>query len=271
MAWVTGWCFVLGNIIITLSVNFGTTLFLIGCINIFTTDGMVLDPNDPAGVAMIPGQVGIFDNSQPYQVWLIFLAITLLCNFISAFGNKWLPILDTCTIPFTFVGVLAIIITVLAVAAEGRNNASYVFGGFEPISGWSPPGWAFCVGLLHAAYATSATGMVVSMCEEVRKPATQVPKAMVGALLMNFACGLVFLIPLCFVLPDLMAFINDPYAQPLPVILSSAVGSQGGAFALTVPIIILGILCGTSCTTAASRCTWAFARYVSRTMLVNLC
>lgn len=260
MAWITGWCFVLGNIIITLSVNFGTTLFIIGCVNIFTTTSMVADPSDPTGVATIEAQVGIFDDSKPYQIWLIFLAITLVCNAISALGNKWLPILDTCAVPFTFAGVLAIIVTVLAVAAEGRRSASYVFGGFDPISGWTPPGWAFCVGLLHAAYATSATGMVVSMCEEVQKPATQVPKAMVGALLLNFTCGFIFLVPLCFVLPDLMAFVTDPYAQPLPVILSAAIGNQAGAFVLTVPIIILGIICGTGCTTAASRCTWAFAR-----------
>lgn len=30
LAWICGWAFVLGNIIITLSVNFGTALFFIG-------------------------------------------------------------------------------------------------------------------------------------------------------------------------------------------------------------------------------------------------
>lgn len=49
-------------------------------------------------------------------------------------------------------------------------------------------------------------------------------------------------------------------AQPLPYILRSAVGNETGAFLLTLPIIILGIFCGTGCTTAASRCVWAFAR-----------
>ncbi|EGP82673.1 unnamed protein product [Zymoseptoria tritici ST99CH_3D1] len=243
MAWITGWCFVLGNIIITLSVNFGTTLFIIGCVNIF---------QDGEGT-------GIW-TPQPYQTWLVFVAITFVCNTVSALGNKWLPILDTCTIPFTFVGVLAIIVSVLAIAAGGRRDPSFGFGGFEPISGWTPPGWAFCIGLLHAAYATSATGMVVSMCEEVQKPATQVPKAMVGALFMNFCCGFIFLVPLCFVLPDLNVFPADVFAQPLPVILRFSIGNEAGAFILTVPIIILGVLCGTSCTTAASRCTWAFAR-----------
>ena len=96
------------------------------------------------------------------------------------------------------------------------------------------------------------------MCEEVRQPASQVPKAMVGALILNMICGIIFLVPIVFVLPDIADVVTS--SQPLPAILSSAIGNEGGAFALTIPIIVLGILCGTSCTTAASRCTWAFAR-----------
>lgn len=102
--------------------------------------------------------------------------------------------------------------------------------------------------------------MILSMCEEVRRPATQVPKAMCAALALNWLCGFVFLIPLMFVLPAITDVISDPYGQPLPFILRSAVGSEGGAFALTLPIIVLGILCGTACTTASSRAIWAFAR-----------
>lgn len=98
------------------------------------------------------------------------------------------------------------------------------------------------------------------MSEEVKNPATQVPKAMIGATVMNFLIGFVFLVPLVFVLPDIQAFINDPYAQPVPVILRSAVGNEVGAFVLALPLILLGVLCGTSCTTATSRCIWAFAR-----------
>ncbi|KAK3683144.1 hypothetical protein LTR37_020531 [Vermiconidia calcicola] len=243
MSWINGWSFTLGNVIITLSVNFGTTLLLLGCINIF---------KDAEGN-------GIF-LSAPYQTWLIFLAITLITNMISSLGNRWLAMLDTITVVFTFLGVFAIIICGHAIAAEGRRNAAWVFGGFEVSSGWSPPGWAFCVGLLHAAYATSATGMVISMCEECVDPARQVPKALVGALGLNWLCGFIFLVPLSFLLPDIATVVNDPSAQPLPVILRSAIGNEGGAFALTVPIIILGILCGTSCVTASSRCVWAFAR-----------
>lgn len=42
--------------------------------------------------------------------------------------------------------------------------------------------------------------------------------------------------------------------------MSYGVDNQGGAFALTIPIIVLGICCGVGTTTASSRCTWAFIR-----------
>ena len=81
---------------------------------------------------------------------------------------------------------------------------------------------------------------------------------MVGTIILNMICGFIFLVPLCFVLPEIADLIV--LAQPFPAIMASAVGNQGGAFALTVPFLVLGIICGTGCTTASSRCTWAFAR-----------
>ena len=76
-SWICGWAYVVGNILITLAVNFGTTLFIVGCINVFET----VD-----GENVFPAEV--------YQVYLIFVALTLLCNAISSLGNKWLPHLD---------------------------------------------------------------------------------------------------------------------------------------------------------------------------------
>lgn len=98
------------------------------------------------------------------------------------------------------------------------------------------------------------------MCEEVQEPSTQVPKAMVGTIIINTVCGLLFLIPLVFVLPDIDELVALVSGQPVPNIIKSAVGSSGGAFGLLVPLLVLAIICGVGCTTASSRCTWAFAR-----------
>lgn len=239
-AWTCGWLYMVGNVTITLAVNFGTTLFLVGCINVFeAADG------------------GLVFAGDPWQVFLVFLAITFLCNAVSALGNKWLPILDTFAIFWTFAGVVAIIVCVLAMAKEGRHDAKWVFTHFEVNSGWTP-GWSFMVGLLHAAYATSSTGMIISMCEEVRAPAEQVPKAMVLTVCINTVAGLMFMIPLVFVLPDIQELILS--AQPVPVIIKAAVGNSGGAFGLLIPLLVLALICGIGCTTATSRCVYAFAR-----------
>jgi len=81
-AWICGWAYVLRNITITLAVNFGTTLFLIGCVNIF---------QDSEGN-------GVWAATN-WQTYLTFLGITLLCNATSSLGNRWLPYLDVCILP----------------------------------------------------------------------------------------------------------------------------------------------------------------------------
>lgn len=98
------------------------------------------------------------------------------------------------------------------------------------------------------------------MCEETQQPATQVPKAMVGTIVLNMIMGIVFLVPLLFVFPDQAMLAALASGQPVPTIIKSAVGHAGGAFALFIPLLVLGIICGIGCTTAASRCTWAFSR-----------
>ncbi|GJC77279.1 polyamine transporter TPO5 [Colletotrichum liriopes] len=160
-SWICGWLYVVGNITITLAVNFGTALFFVACINVFETE---------PGVGVLAGE--------PYQVFLIFLGLTFLCNAVSSLGNKWLPMLDA---------------------------------------------------------------LVLTVC-------------------LNTLAGLLFLIPLVFVLPDITYLINLANGQPVPAIIKDAMGTSGGAFGLLVPLMVLAILCGIGCTTAASRCTWAFAR-----------
>lgn len=98
------------------------------------------------------------------------------------------------------------------------------------------------------------------MCEEVRQPATQVPKAMVLTVIINTFAGLFFMVPLVFVLPDIKQLLALQSGQPVPAIIKSAVGSAGGAFGLLIPLLVLALECGIGCTTAASRATWAFAR-----------
>lgn len=98
------------------------------------------------------------------------------------------------------------------------------------------------------------------MCEEVRQPAIQVPRAIVGGVTLNMVAGLAFLLPIAFVLPEISTLASIPSGQPVPTILKSATRNSAGAFCLLIPLLVLGLICGIGCVTATSRCTWAFAR-----------
>ena len=76
-AYLCGWSYFLGTVIITLSVNFGTSLFIIGCVNVFTD-------SEGNGIWV----------AEKYHIVLLFFAVTLTCNAIAALLNRWLPILD---------------------------------------------------------------------------------------------------------------------------------------------------------------------------------
>jgi len=83
LSWICGWAYVVGNITITLAVNFGSALFIISCVNVFEKS---------------PG-VGIWEASA-WETWLVFVAITLFCNAVSSLGNRWLALVDVRKVSF---------------------------------------------------------------------------------------------------------------------------------------------------------------------------
>lgn len=102
--------------------------------------------------------------------------------------------------------------------------------------------------------------MVASMCEEVQNPEREVPKAIVLSVAAAGVTGVIYLIPILFVLPDVQMLLNVPSGQPIGTVFKTVTGSAGGGFGLL--FLILGILffAGIGALTAASRCTYAFAR-----------
>jgi amino acid transporter len=148
----------------------------------------------------------------------------------------------------------------LLVMAPARHSGAFVFGNFDAsASGWVP-GWAFFVGLLESAYTLTGYGMVAAMCEEVHNPDREVPKAMVLSVAAAGVTGLFWLVPILFVLPDVQTLLTVATGQPMPLLFKMVTGSAGGGFGLL--FLILGVLffAGVGSLTAASRCTYAFAR-----------
>ncbi|KAF7187605.1 Amino-acid permease BAT1 [Pseudocercospora fuligena] len=236
-SWITGWLNLVGNWTVTLSINFSGAQLILSAIGLWREDW----------------------SANEWQTVLMFWAWMLVCFAVNAFGSKYLDLINKICIYWTAASVLIIIVTLLAMSDNYRSG-EFVFAHYDASeSGW-PDGWAFFVGLLQAAYTLTGYGLVASMCEEVQNPAREVPKAMVLSVAAAGITGIIYLIPLLFVLPDIQTLLDVASGQPIGTLFKIVTGSAGGGFGLL--FLILGILffAGVGALTASSRCTYAFAR-----------
>ena len=82
--------------------------------------------------------------------------------------------------------------------------------------------------------------MVASMCEEVQNPEREVPKAIVLSVAAAGITGVIYLIPILFVLPDVQLLLEVANGQPIGLLFKTVTGSAAGGFGLL--FLILGIL-----------------------------
>ncbi|KAK0715549.1 amino acid/polyamine transporter I [Lasiosphaeris hirsuta] len=237
LSFITGWTWLIGNWTITLSVNFGFASLIAACIALFHPEFVI----------------------EPYQLLLIFYAITLLTFVIVAFGNRLLPMVDTFCAIFTALSIFITLVCLSTKAEVGRNSPAETLGHYDnTLSGWG--GFSFFIGILPAAYTFSAIGMVSAMAEECGDPAVKLPKAIALCVPVGGIAGLFFIIPICATMPSLEYILGAPVGQALPYIFAAVMGSPAGGMGLTLLVLIITFFCSVSITVAASRCTWAFAR-----------
>ncbi|KAF8544571.1 putative GABA permease [Trichophaea hybrida] len=236
-SWITGWLTLVGNWTVTTSINFSGGQLILSAIALWRED-------------WAPNQ---------WQTILMFWCVMVVCMLVNIFGAKYLDFINKVCIYWTAASVIIIMVTLLAMA-DTKRNAEFVFTHYDAsASGW-PSGWAFFVGLLQAAYTLTGYGMVAAMCEEVQQPEREVPRAMVLSVAAAGITGVIYLIPILFVLPNVADLLGVANGQPIGLLFKTVTGSASGGFGLL--FLILGILffAGVGALTAASRCTYAFAR-----------
>ncbi|PFH50108.1 hypothetical protein AMATHDRAFT_145964 [Amanita thiersii Skay4041] len=239
-SWINGWLTMVGVWTVSLSVTFGTAQLIVAGAGIYHPDWV----------------------ATPWQTYLIFLAVISFSSIFGIFFNSLLPLIDIFSAIWTFLGIIVILICLSAKGAAGRRSAKFALGSFDAsASGWTP-GWSFFIGLLpvRCPYTYSAIGMIASMAEEVKNPAIQVPTAIIWSIPIGAICGVVFLLPILFTLPDVETLLSVPGGQPIGVMFELIMGSKGGGFGMWFIIFMIGIFCAISICCAASRATWSFAR-----------
>ncbi|RKF65900.1 Amino-acid permease BAT1 [Erysiphe neolycopersici] len=235
-AWICGWFNLVGNWTVCLSINFSGAQLILSSVSLWREDFVAED----------------------WQVVLTFWAVIGIAALVNIFGAKYLDLINKICIYWTAASVVIIICCILSLSNNFRS-AQFVFGHFDGSrSGWGTFSWF--VGLLQSAYTLTGYGLVASMCEEVQNPEREVPRAIFLSVAIAGITGVIYIIPILFVLPDITTLLGIPNHQPIGLIFKITTGSAAKGVGLLFLIIGIMFFAGVGSLTAASRCTYAFAR-----------
>ncbi|OWT40520.1 GabA permease [Cryptococcus neoformans Bt1] len=226
-SYLTGWLGTVGNWTVTASITFGGSQLILAAATLYHED-------------YVP---------TAWQTCVVYWAALLVSLLINIFFHNGQGTLISST-------------TSAYGGLEHRSSCEFSLTtiGFDAqYSAW-PAGWAWFVGLLQGAYTLTGYGMVAALCEEVKEPARQVPRAMVLSVAAAAVTGLFYLLPINFVLPAIEPLLAVASLQPMPLLYKEVTGSAGAALSLLFLILGIWVFAAIGSLTAASRCTWAFSR-----------
>ncbi|KAF2196870.1 GABA permease-like protein [Delitschia confertaspora ATCC 74209] len=192
-----------------------------------------------------------------WQGTLMVIAVTIIVWASNIWCARGMPLFQNIMLLLHVVGFLVIVIVFWVLSPKATSQVT--FKEFTNDGGWSTKGLALMVGQLSAIYACICSDSSAHMAEEIKDAGKTVPRAMVGAYLMNGVIGLVFIISYMFTVTDVAAALDDATSYPHMWVFAQAV-SPGGVVALNaIPTVL--IFAGTlTFNLSTSRQTWAFAR-----------
>lgn len=192
-----------------------------------------------------------------WQGTLIMWAALLVCLLVNTVGARLLPKFEYLILFLHTAGFLAVLIPLLTLAPKA--SAADVFRMFAK-SGWSSNGVAFLVGLLGNNLPFIGYDGPCHMAEEVSHASVNVPRCMVGAVLLNGILGIATCIAIAFTTGDLAADLASPTGYDFIPMFFNATKSIAGSSVMTAILAALVICASFGFLATASRQTWAFAR-----------
>ncbi|KAF1844099.1 amino acid transporter [Cucurbitaria berberidis CBS 394.84] len=236
-SWITGWINVSGWIALTTSGGLLASQLISGLIALFHPDFAL----------------------RPYQVYLIYVAWTLIAFFVNAFLNRLLPYINKTAFIWSIGGFAIICITVLACASPNYASAEFVFTNFINETGW-PDGIAWLLGLLQGGFGLTGFDAVAHMIEEIPNASVEGPKIMIYCVAIGTCTGFIFLMVLLFVSGGNTEAIISSSTGPLLQIMHNATSSRAGATCLLMFPLVCILFAEIAIMTTSSRMTYAFAR-----------
>lgn len=194
--------------------------------------------------------------------WEVFVTYELV-NLLLLVFNVWekpLPAISQGALWCSLLSFVIITVTVLACALGNYNSALFVFSDFSNGTGWLSLGIAFIVGLINPNWSFSCLDAATHLAEETMTPQTDIPKAIMGTVLIGLLTALPYSIAMFFSITNLDGILKSTTGVPIMDIFNQALGNRAGAICLEVLVTLTAIGCNIASHTWQLRLCWSFAR-----------
>lgn len=207
----------------------------------------------------------VMNSSNPdatYKTWQVFVTYQLVNIFLLIFNiwEKPLPHISLASLYISLASFLIITIVVLVKSSGHYQTAHFVFVEFSNGTGWSSAGIAFIVGLINPNWSFSCLDAATHLAEETLSPQTDIPKAIIGTVIIGLITSLLYSIAMFFCIRNLDDIMLSTTGSPIMDIYRQALNSKAGATGLSCLILFTAIGCNIASHTWQARLCWSFSR-----------
>lgn len=209
----------------------------------------------PTGACAI---ISLLNPNFVYKRWMGFVGFQLL-NLLTLAGASFeriLPSISKVMLLFSCLTITTIFIALFAMSdSDSRMSAKDFFATSVNVSGW-PKGVAFIIGMNGANWSFSCLDVATHLAEEMPRPSTDIPKALIWTIIVGFTSGLLVITSVLINVP----IIDGAEDNSAVTLFYRITGSKAAAVGLWVPVLITTAGAVWSIQTWQSRLAWTISR-----------
>ncbi|SCU87486.1 LADA_0E04280g1_1 [Lachancea dasiensis] len=241
-AWFTGWLMLLGNWTMSTSITFAGAQLVISLITM-TNEQLI---------------------SESFIMFFTVIVFYLIVTIVGLVNWKFASIVETVNkvcVYWIIYAVIFIDILLLLFHSGRYRSIKYAVTHFDNSrSGYSSAVMSFMIGFQQSNFTLQGFSMLPALADEVREPERDIPKGMSAAVITSGVAGIIFLLPIMLILPDVDVIFSNPKLLPIVYIFTKSTHSMFVSIFLVVMILGNLLFSGIGSMTTSSRAVFSMSR-----------
>ncbi|EDO18999.1 hypothetical protein Kpol_2002p70 [Vanderwaltozyma polyspora DSM 70294] len=241
-SWYTGWLMLIGNWTMSTSITYAGAQLTISLILMNNSDL-------------------ISEANLIFFTVIVFYMVVTIVGLVNLKFSRFIEIINKICVLWIIYAIIFIDILLLIFHSGKFRSLKYALFHFDNhLSGYGSGVLSFIIGFQQSNFTLQGFSMLPALSEEVKRPENDIPRGMSNAVLLSTLSGVIFLIPILIILPDIDTLFTGHKILPIVNIFTKSTNST--VVSIFLVLMILGNLffSGIGSITTSSRSVYSFSR-----------